>query len=134
MNGARQKNLVLIRAREFASKLATAMFINDDEGRLIYYNEPAEAIVGRTFSEAGEMAAEEWADMFSTEELDGSPLPLERIPGGIALLERRPAHHTFRMTGLDGVGRILSVTAFPLFAFTDDLVGVVNIFWELPEQ
>ena len=134
MNGGRQKNLVLILAREFASKLATAMFVADAEGRLVFYNEHAEAIIGRSFAEAGEMPAEEWAAMFTTEELDGSPMPLEAIPGGIALIERRPAHHTFRMVGLDGVGRVLSVTAFPLFASAGELVGIVNIFWEHPQE
>ena len=52
------KSLILILAREFASKLATATFISDAAGRLVYYNEPAERILGRTFAEAGEMPAE----------------------------------------------------------------------------
>jgi hypothetical protein len=47
-----------------------------------------------------------------------------------ALLERRPAHHRFRITGLDGVKRELSVSAFPLLASEDELVGMVAIFWE----
>ena len=34
------------------------------------------------------------------------------------------------MTGLDGVPHELSVTAFPLLTHKDELVGVVNIFWE----
>jgi PAS domain-containing protein len=130
----RQKNLVLILAREFASKLATATFIADDAGRLVFYNEPAEEIVGRTFAEAGEMSADEWASLFSTEELDGTPMELDKIPGGVALLERRPAHHTFRIVGLDGTARVISATAFPLFEHEDSFVGVVVIFWEHKEQ
>ena len=126
----RQKNLVLILTREFASKIATATFVADAEGNLVYYNEAAETILGRTFAEAGEMPAAEWAQLFEVEELDGSPMPLERMPAGIALLERRPAHHSFRIAGLDGVKREISVTALPLLARTDDLVGVVAIFWE----
>jgi PAS domain-containing protein len=126
----RPKNLVLILAREFASKLATPTFVNDAEGTLVYYNEPAEVVLGRSFAEAGEMPAEQWSSMFSVERLDGSPMPLEEIPGGIALLQHRPAHASLRMIGLDGVRRELSVTAFPLLAHKDELVGVVNIFWE----
>jgi PAS domain-containing protein len=126
----RQKNVVLILAREFASKLATPTFLNDAAGTLIYYNEPAEAIIGRSFAEAGEMPADQWSSMFEVERLDGSPMPLEEIPGGIALMERRPAHNSLRMTGLDGVPHELSVTAFPLLTHKDELVGVVNIFWE----
>ena len=126
----RQKNLVLILAREFASKLATPMFIADADGDLVFYNEPAEAILGRTFGEAGEMNAESWRSMFSLEHLDGTPMPLEENPAGIALLERRPAHATFRMTGLDGRQRTISVTGLPLFAHVEELVGVVALFWE----
>ena len=34
------------------------------------------------------------------------------------------------MTGLDGVTRIVSATAFPLFGREDELLGLVLIFWE----
>src|SRR6187402_1114437 len=116
----RPKNLVLILAREFASKLATPTFVNDAEGTLVYYNEPAEVVLGRSFAEAGEMPAEQWSSLFSVERPDGTTMPLEEIPGGIAMIERRPAHRELRMTGLDGVRRDLSVTAFPLLAHTDE--------------
>lgn len=96
----------------------------------MYFNEPAEAILGRTYGEAGEISANEWASLFDVEELDGTPMPLESMPAGIALLERRPAHHTFRIRGLDGRSRVISVTAFPLLASASELVGVVAIFWE----
>lgn len=131
IEGGRQRNLVLILAREFASKLATATFITDAGGNLIYYNEPAEQLLGRTFAEAGEVKAEEWASMYKVEELDGTPIPLERNPGGIALLEQRPAHSDLRITGLDGVPREIQATAYPLLASPDELVGMVAIFWEL---
>ena len=104
--------------------------MNDAEGTLVYYNEPAEDVLGRSFAEAGEMPAEQWSSLFSVERPDGSPMPLEEIPGGIALLQQKPAHTSLRMTGLDGVPHELSVTAFPLLTHKDELVGVVNIFWE----
>ena len=63
----RPKNLVLILAREFASKLATPTFVNDAEGTLVYYNEPAEGVLGRSFAEAGEMPVDQWSSLFSVE-------------------------------------------------------------------
>jgi PAS domain-containing protein len=129
----RQKNLVLILARQFASMLATPTFVADADGNLVFYNEPAEQLLGRTFAEAGEVKAEEWASLYKVEELDGTPIPLERNPGGIALLERRPAHSHLRITGLDGVRREIQATAFPLMSTPDDLVGMVAIFWEAPD-
>jgi PAS domain-containing protein len=131
MEGRPQKNLVLILAREFASKLATASFLIDHDGNLVYYNEPAERILGRTFAEAGELNASAWQTVFQVEDLDGTPLALESMPGGVALLECRPAHLEFRIRGLDDHPRTISATAFPLLANPDEIVGVVVFFWEL---
>ena len=125
-----QKHLTLIIARELASQLATATFIADAQGRLVFYNEAAEEILGRTFAEAGSMAAEGWTSQFRLEELDGTPMPLERMPAGIALLERRPAHGKLWMTGLDGQRRLLAVTAVPLFASETEVVGMIALFWQ----
>jgi PAS domain-containing protein len=130
VEGRRQKELVLILAREFASKLATPMFVADRHGDLVFYNEPAEEVLGRTFAEAGEMPAGQWTLLFRPEDLQGRPLSLEAMPSGIALRERRPAHGTFRITGLDGRRRVVSVTAFPLFARAEEFSGMVSIFWE----
>ena len=130
VQGPRQKNLILILAREFASKLATPMFVADAAGDLVFYNEPAEDVLGRNFGEAGEMPAATLPSLFSPEDLEGKPLPLDEIPLGIALLARQPAHRALRITGLDGRRRLVSATAFPLFARADEFVGAVAIFWE----
>mgnify|MGYP003694529215 CR=1 FL=1 len=44
-------------------------------------------------------------------------------------LRRRAAHGRFLITSVDGVEREVAVTAFPLFAHTDEFVGIVTIFW-----
>lgn len=134
MEGRSQKPLALILARELASQLASATFVADAEGELVFYNEPAGEILGRSYGEAGAMPAEGWADVFQIEDLDGTPLPLERMPAGIALTERRPVHGRIRITGLDGRRRLVSVTAVPLFSSPSEFVGVVALFWEEDEQ
>jgi PAS domain-containing protein len=126
----RQKHLVLILAREFASNLATPTLITDERGYLVYYNEAAEQLIGRSFSEVGEMPIDEWSAQFSPRSIEtDEPIPLERRPTGIALNERRAAHERIRATSVDGVDHQHAVTAFPLFAHTDELVGTVTIFW-----
>jgi PAS domain-containing protein len=132
VEGRPQRHLALILARELASQLATATFIADASGSLVFYNERAEEILGRTFAEAGTMPAEGWGSQFLLEDLDGSPLPLDRMPAGIALMERRPAHGKLWMTGLDGERRLLSVTAVPLFSSPTEFVGMVAVFWQEP--
>ena len=126
----RHKHLALIIARELASQLSTATFISDASGDLVFYNEAAEKILGRTYAEAGAMPASEWPSLFRVEDLDGTPLPLEKLPGGIALAEKRPAHARIRIVGLDGGRRAISVTAMPLFAHPAEVVGMVAFFWE----
>jgi PAS domain-containing protein len=103
--------------------------VADDEGRLVFYNEAAEAVVGRRFAEAGEMALADWLAGFSPRTRDSVPLPLEQRPAGIALNERRAAHERYVVTGRDGAAREIEVTAFPLFAHADEFVGIVAIFW-----
>jgi len=126
-----QKQLLLILAREFTSNLSTPSLIADAQGTLVFYNEAAEAVVGRRFSETGEMPLEEWLVPFEPRETDSTPLPPERRPTHIALVERRPAHERYLITSMDGVEREIEVSAFPLFAHTDEFVGIVAIFWRV---
>ena len=73
----RQKSLVLILAREFASQLAMPMFVADGDGTLIFYNEAAEHVLGRSFAEVGELTVPELVDTFDIENLEGEFLEPE---------------------------------------------------------
>jgi PAS domain-containing protein len=130
MAGRRHKHIVLILAREVASNLATPALIADEEGRLVFYNEAAEAVLGRPFAEAGEVPLDEWTATFDPRTLeDAKPLPAHRRPATIALTERRPAHERFRIRSRDGVEREVSATALPLFAHADEFVGIIAFAW-----
>ena len=107
---AEEHNLVLILARGLASSIATPVFLVDPDGNLAYFNEPAEEILGQRYAETGELKFGEWATL--------------------AVQERKPAHRQMQITGTDGEQRDIAVTAFPLWARTDDFVGAVAIFWE----
>ena len=126
----RQKGLVLILAREFASNLAMPIYVADAEETLVYFNESAEKIAGRSFAETGEMPVRHWARLLVTRGTDGSELSREEMPGGIAYSERRPAHATLRITALDGVEREIATTAFPLLGPDAEFHGIMVIFWE----
>ena len=122
---------MLILAREFASNLATPIYIADANERLVYFNEPAEQIAGRSFAETGEIPIREWVEMLSPSTSDGEPMQREETPGGIAFAERRPAHGNLCVTGLDGIRRDIATTAFPLFGPDEEFHGIMVIFWEL---
>ena len=97
---------------------------------LVYFNEAADRIGGRSFAETGEMSIRQWADLLRPRSVDGLPLQHEEMPGGIAFNERRPAHARLRITGLDGVEREIATTAFPLFGPDGTFHGIMVIFWE----
>ena len=132
MAAVRQKHLVLILAREFASNLATGTLITDERGCVVFFNEAAEDVFGISFAEAGEVPLEDWGTRYSPRSVEtDEALPLEQRPTGIALYERRSAHERLRITSHDGVVREVEVTAFPLFAHADELVGTVTFFWRV---
>jgi len=125
----RQKHLALILAREFAANLSTPTLVADARGYLVYYNEAAELVVGRRFSDAGEASLDEWVGAFEPRTDSSEPLPAERRPARIALDEHRASHLRYRVTSADGVEREIESTAFPVFARTDEFVGIVAIWW-----
>ncbi len=132
-NQAAQHHLVLILARDFASRLATPVFLVDVRGTVIYFNEAAERVLGRRYIEGGGMEAEEWSTLFAPSDDDGNPIELNELPLAVAILERHPDHRMLRIRSVDGTERRIEVTAFPLFAHEDECLGAIAIFWETPE-
>jgi hypothetical protein len=96
---------------------------------LLYYNEPAEPILGCRFDETGEMPLSEWSTVFVPENEDGTPMAAELLPLVIALREHHPAHASFHITGLDGARRMIAATGFPLIARSGETLGAVALFW-----
>jgi PAS domain-containing protein len=133
MREVRQRNVALILARELAVHLTTPMWVWDEDGVLVYVNEPAEALIGRKSRELGVGRLEE-LPMLQPEDLDGSPLEYSELPSGVALRERKPAHRVLRFTDLNGMKKTIAVTAYPLFVRGDEFVGAVAVFWRLPDE
>jgi|SRR5215211_7812107 hypothetical protein len=125
-----QHEIEVILMKQVASYLATPIFVVGPEGDLLYFNEPAEGLLGRRYDETGEMPQSEWATAFTPTDNDGVPIPAGSLPLSIACGERRPAHSTMWIMGLDGGRRHISVTAFPLVGLHERNLGAVAIFWE----
>src|SRR5574341_1405887 len=109
-----QKAVEIILMRQLASYLAMPILLFDPAGNLLFYNEPAEALLGHRFDETGELPLEEWYKIIAATAEDGSPLPPEARPMFIALQKHRPVHRALRIRGLDGIWRRIETTAFPL--------------------
>ena len=126
-----QREIEVILTRQLASYLTLPIFIVDTGGTLVFYNEPAERILGHRFEETGEMPADEWATTYTVTDCNDEPLLPEELPLMIALRERRLAHARLQIRGRDSVRRQIDLTAFPLIGQADRHLGAVAIFWEV---
>lgn len=125
-----QKGIEAILTRQLASYLAVPIFIVDTEGTLIFFNEPAETILGLRFDETGEMSVDQLSGVFQPRTEQGDLMPSEDLPLVIALRESRPVQGSFWIEGLDNITRHLEVTAFPLIGQSERKLGAVAMFWE----
>ena len=128
-----QQPVEMILARQLTGYLSVAVFLVDTAGTVVFYNEPAERMLGVRFEETGRIEREEVDRLV---DLSDDPLakpgdaghPLE-----IALGERRPAHaHRLMLRRSDRVRLQIEVTAFPLIGQEGKLLGAVAMFWERP--
>ena len=75
-----QEPIELILVKHWASYTAIPIFIVDADGNLVYYNDSAEAILGRSFDEAGEINAADLEKVFVTTDRDGTAIANEDLP------------------------------------------------------
>jgi PAS domain-containing protein len=129
-----QQEIEVILSRHLAEYLAMPIFIVNPDGDLIFYNEPAETILGTRYNETGAMPASEWATIFQPVDQEGKPLPPEDLPLVIAITQRHPAHKVFWIRGLDKNMREIEVTALPLVGQADRFLGGIAIFWERSQK
>jgi PAS domain-containing protein len=129
-----QRNLVLILARAFAAQLATAVFLLDPEGTVIYYNEAAEELTRRPFIEGAGETVDEWIVRRRPRDEEGLELPIQDLPLGTTMLKQEPAHGIVTIRTEDGVDRLVETASFPLFAHTEDFVGSFSVVWPIEED
>lgn len=123
----------IILARQLAGYLSVPLFLVDPNGNLLFYNEPAEVILGRRFDETGAMPAGEWSSAFTPLDDAGEPLSAEKLPLMITLTTRRPAYRKFVIRGLDGVVRPIEVASIPIVGLQNEFLGAAALFWELSQ-
>jgi PAS domain-containing protein len=125
-----QRHVEVIVLKQLASCLAMPMLVIGSKGDLLFFNEPAEPILGHRFDEIGEMGQDEWSGLLATSDDQGVPIKREDRPLIAALERRLPAHNRFWMRGLDGQRRKIEGTAIPLIDLRGELLGAVGIFWD----
>jgi PAS domain-containing protein len=128
---ATSKPIQLILARQLASCVAIPILLLDENGTLVYFNEPAEGIIHLRFEETGEITAEELVRLIDVVDDDRRPLPREQRPTWIARMQHRPVSRTLWMRTQNTEWRHVQATAVPLVAEANQFVGIVHLFWEV---
>ena len=124
----------IILNRQLADCLSIPVFITDTAGNLIFYNEPAEQVLGKRFEETGEMPVEEWSTIFKPLDENGNPLAPEELPLVKTLKEEFPYHKSFRIESLKGEVQNISVTSYPIISRSGKFIGAVAIFWKVKDK
>jgi PAS domain-containing protein len=126
-----QKAVEVILMRQLASYLAVPIVLVDPKGDLVFFNEAAQPLVGRSFEGTGAIRRGEWSTQFRPTWEDGTPVPREDQPLFVATERREPAHRRYWVQGLDGVRRQVEGLGFPLVGQGDRMLGAVGIFWDV---
>ena len=121
----------IILTRQLAGYLSVPLFLVDPKGNLLFYNEPAETILGRRFEETGAMSAEEWSSAFTPVDEAGQPIPPEELPLRIYAQQDsgRPTggSSSADWTACSGTSRWRQ---FRSPALTGEFLGAAALFWE----
>jgi len=124
-----QQPIEIILARQLASRMAVPVMIVDERGDTLYFNEPAEAILGMRFDELDTMTSDDRARIMAPRDGGGHLLAPKEQPSAIAMRERRPSHSTFHIAGIDGVRRPVEVTAIPVEGAGGHMLGAFVVMW-----
>jgi PAS domain-containing protein len=124
-----QKPLELILARNLLTSISTPAFLVDEHAALVFYNEAAGALLGRSFEDAGRMSPEEWTSTYGPFDADGKPVELDELPTTRAVRDGRPAHAVFTIRSANGGSREIESSAFPIVASEEGSSGAMIFFW-----
>ena len=120
--------LLLLQARNLITNLALPALLTDPEGRLLFFNDAAAALLGRSFEEVGRLSREQWEREVGPLDEQGRPLAADSLALAGVLRSGRPAQGRFRARlGERGV-REVELSALPLLE-AGNFEGALVVFW-----
>ncbi|HET9072990.1 MAG TPA: hypothetical protein VFN48_00290 [Solirubrobacteraceae bacterium] len=122
-----QRPLELILARNLLSSLSTPGLLVGEGGRLLFYNEAAGALIGRSFEDATGLSADEWTREFGPLDAEGDPIAYEHIQATRIVRAHEPFHGEFSIKTPAG-RREIALTAIPVVS-PDESTAAFVLFW-----
>ncbi len=101
---------------------------------MIFYNEPAEELLGKRYDETGEMPIEVWSVIFKPMDESGNAIQPDDLPLVKTLKNRNPYHRTFWIESLKGKSEKISLTSYPILGRAGKFLGAIAIFWQQKEE
>jgi len=123
----------IILTRQLAEYLSVPLVLVDAKGDLLYYNEPAESILGRRFEDTGAMTKEQWSGSFTALDEQGKPIASEDLPIMITLATHMPAHRRLWIDDETHGSRTIEATSFPIEGLQGGFLGAAALFWVHPQ-
>jgi PAS domain-containing protein len=125
----------MILVRQLAGYLFVPVLVLDTTGTVVYYNEPAERILGVRFEETGRIGPEEADRLVELSDDPSAGSEDAERPLVTALQQRRPAHaRRWLLRRGDRVRLQVELTVYPLIDHEERLLGAMAMFWERHES
>jgi PAS domain-containing protein len=106
--------LLLIQARNLITNMALPAFLTDTEGALLFFNDAAGELLGRTFEEVGPVSRNEWGRDFGPFDENGAPIAADHQPLANALRAGHPVQGRFYISTAPNSLRQVEVSVLPL--------------------
>ncbi|MEJ0029953.1 MAG: CheR family methyltransferase [Bacteroidota bacterium] len=119
------------RFRQIFKDLPAAVYTCDAEGRITFYNNAAVRVWGRE----PKLGKEQWCGSYRMINLDGSRLSKDKCPMAVAIKERRAiVGEEITIERPDGTRSIVELFPQPLFGFSGEITGAINMAIDITAQ
>ncbi len=112
------------------SSIADGVTVFDREGHITFMNDAGRIIIG----EIPGRSLTEWVARYQFEEMDGSPIPIEKTASYRALNGEIVRDKRFTMIGPTGKRIALSVSSAPVLDSQNNVIGAINVLRDISEQ
>ena len=115
--------------------MADGVIVSDRRGRVVMMNTALRHIIAADrFPEYDVLTPKERNNILQPRNLDGSPLSPDRWPTNHALAGRPIPPQDALVRGMDGLDRVLNISATPIYDSGRALIGVITVYRDVTAQ
>ncbi len=122
------QDIEFILARQLGEYLSTPLALIDHDGKMIYYNESAEHILGKKFNESGEIESREWDDRFYANEEKNQNIKILDLPFIQVLSVRHIMQGEYWMRNFEEINQKVLIVSVPLVGLAQRELGALIYF------